>query len=105
MPPSAAGGPVTTGIANLPNQRHKIVSRKGASYNLMVVECEASGEKAEDSPIMTGESGLGKTTFINTLFTTLMRDYKRPEHRFAKQLDRTVQIDVVRADIEEKGFN
>ncbi|KAI8835479.1 hypothetical protein CcCBS67573_g01270 [Chytriomyces confervae] len=89
MAPPAAPGPVSVGIANLPNQRHKIVSRKGASYNIMVV----------------GESGLGKTTFINTLFSALMRDYKRPEQRFAKQLDRTVQIDVVRADIEEKGFN
>ncbi|KAI8833411.1 Septin-domain-containing protein [Chytriomyces cf. hyalinus JEL632] len=89
MAPPATTGPVSVGIANLPNQRHKIVSRKGASYNIMVV----------------GESGLGKTTFINTLFTALMRDYKRPEQRFAKQLDRTVQIDVVRADIEEKGFN
>ncbi|KAI9105687.1 Septin-domain-containing protein [Phlyctochytrium arcticum] len=77
------------GIANLPNQRHRIVSRKGANLTIMVV----------------GESGLGKTTFINTLFTTLLRDYKRPEHRFQKQLERTVQIDVVRAEIEEKGFN
>ncbi|KAJ3297383.1 hypothetical protein HK104_000554 [Borealophlyctis nickersoniae] len=77
------------GIANLPNQRHRIVSRKGANFTVMVV----------------GESGLGKTTFINTLFTTLLREYKKPEHRFQKQLERTVQIDVVRAEIEEKGFN
>ncbi|TPX72340.1 hypothetical protein SpCBS45565_g00410 [Spizellomyces sp. 'palustris'] len=77
------------GIANLPNQRHRIVSRKGANLTVMVV----------------GESGLGKTTFINTLFTTLLREYKKPEHRFQKQLERTVQIDVVRAEIEEKGFN
>ncbi|KAI9017371.1 Septin-domain-containing protein [Gaertneriomyces semiglobifer] len=84
MAPSAL-----VGIANLPNQRHRIVSRKGANFTMMVV----------------GESGLGKTTFVNTLFTTLMREYKRPEHRFQKQLERTVQIDVVRSDIEEKGFN
>ncbi|KAI8821707.1 Septin-domain-containing protein [Fimicolochytrium jonesii] len=77
------------GVANLPNQRHKIVSRKGANFTVMVL----------------GESGLGKTTFVNTLFTTLLREYKRPEHRFQKQLERTVQIDVVRAEIEEKGFN
>ncbi|KAJ3057509.1 hypothetical protein HK097_004030 [Rhizophlyctis rosea] len=77
------------GIANLPNQRHRIVSRKGANFTVMVV----------------GESGLGKTTFVNTLFTTLLREYKKPEHRFQKQLERTVQIDVVRAEIEEKGFN
>ncbi|KAI9362091.1 Septin-domain-containing protein [Zopfochytrium polystomum] len=79
----------TIGIANLPNQRHKIVSRKGTNLTIMVV----------------GESGLGKSTFINTLFTTLLREYKKPEHRFAKQMERTVQIDVVRAEIEEKGFN
>jgi septin family protein len=44
-----------------------------------------------------GESGLGKSTFINTLFTTLLREYKKPQQRFSKQLERTVQIDVVRA--------
>ncbi|KAI8585683.1 Septin-domain-containing protein [Geranomyces variabilis] len=86
MPAAAAS---TIGIANLPNQRHRIVSRKGANFTIMVL----------------GESGLGKTTYVNTLFTTLLRDYKRPEHRFQKQLERTVQIDVVRAEIEEKGFN
>ncbi|KAJ3416406.1 hypothetical protein HDV05_001974 [Chytridiales sp. JEL 0842] len=86
--PQPVAAPVV-GIANLPNQRHKIVSRKGANFTVMVV----------------GESGLGKSTFINTLFTTLLREYKKPEHRFAKQMERTVQIDVVRAEIEEKGFN
>ncbi|KAJ3220301.1 hypothetical protein HK099_004402 [Clydaea vesicula] len=76
------------GISNLPNQRHKIVSRKGTNFTIMVV----------------GESGLGKTTFVNTLFSSLIRDYKKPEHRIQKQMDHTVQIDVVRADIEENGF-
>ncbi|KAJ3128599.1 hypothetical protein HK098_004025 [Nowakowskiella sp. JEL0407] len=81
--------PNVIGIANLPNQKHKIVSRKGANFTMMVV----------------GESGLGKTTFINTLFTTLLREYKKPTERFQKQMERTVQIDVVRAEIEEKNFN
>ncbi|TPX37855.1 hypothetical protein SeMB42_g06835 [Synchytrium endobioticum] len=80
--------PNTIGISNLPNQRHKIVSRKGVNFSIMVV----------------GESGLGKTTFINTLFTTLVRDYKSQERRFQKQLERTVSIDVVRCEVEEKGF-
>ncbi|KAI8799873.1 Septin-domain-containing protein [Cladochytrium replicatum] len=87
--PGATTTPAQVGIANLPNQRHKLVSKKGTNFTVMVV----------------GESGLGKTTFINTLFTTLLREYKKPEDRFKKQLERTVQIDVVRADIEEKGFN
>lgn len=51
----------------------------------------------------TGESGLGKTTFINTLFTTTLREYKKPEQRHSEQLNRTVNIDLVRADIHEKG--
>ncbi|KAJ3165637.1 hypothetical protein HK101_000193 [Irineochytrium annulatum] len=85
MAPSAS----TIGIANLPNQKHRIVSRKGANFTVMVV----------------GESGLGKSTFINTLFATLLREYKKPEVRHSKQMERTVQIDVVRAEIEEKGFN
>ncbi|KAI9204223.1 Septin-domain-containing protein [Polychytrium aggregatum] len=89
MPAPAVAAPSHIGIANLPNQRHKIVSRKGARFTIMVL----------------GESGLGKTTFINTLFTTILKDYKKPEHRFAKQINNTVEIEITRAEIEEKGFN
>ncbi|KAJ3077483.1 hypothetical protein HDU99_001154 [Rhizoclosmatium hyalinum] len=96
---------VSVGIANLPNQRHKIVSRKGTNFTVMVVGACLYLPLSPRLTVASGESGLGKSTYINTLFTTLMREYKRPEHRFAKQLDRTVNIDVVRADIEEKGFN
>ncbi|KAI8911748.1 Septin-domain-containing protein [Gorgonomyces haynaldii] len=78
----------TIGIEHLPNQRHKIEARKGASFTLMVV----------------GESGLGKTTFINTLFATTMKEYRQPPQRTDK-MQRTVTIDMVRADVEEKGFN
>ena len=88
------------GIANLPNQRHRIVSRKGANFTVMVVGMYPFYHCTSRTTRLTwptGESGLGKTTFINTLFTTLLREYKKPEHRFQKQLERTVQIDVVRA--------
>jgi septin family protein len=40
------------GLPNLPNQRYRLMTKRGCSYNLMLV----------------GQSGLGKTTFINTLF-------------------------------------
>ena len=42
------------GFNNLPNQIHRRYVKNGFQFTLMVV----------------GESGLGKTTFINTLFNT-----------------------------------
>ncbi|ORY03964.1 putative CDC12-septin [Basidiobolus meristosporus CBS 931.73] len=77
------------GIAHLPNQRHKIVTRQGSKFTLMVV----------------GESGLGKTTFVNTLFTTTIKDYKSQAQRHAHQADKTVDITVTKAELEEKMFN
>ncbi|GAA5801995.1 putative septin [Helicostylum pulchrum] len=76
------------GIAHLPNQKHKIISKKGAHYTLMVC----------------GESGLGKTTFINTLFSTTIKNFKSPEKRHNKQLDKTVEIEITKAELEEKLF-
>ncbi|KAH6579640.1 hypothetical protein BASA60_003210 [Batrachochytrium salamandrivorans] len=87
--PAMAAPPSLIGIANLANQRHKIVSRKGTNFTLMVV----------------GESGLGKTTFVNTLFSTVLKEARPLHERHSHQLDRTISIDVVRADVEEKGFN
>ncbi|KAG2176455.1 hypothetical protein INT43_005695 [Umbelopsis isabellina] len=69
------------GIANLPNQRHKIVAKLGSNFTIMVC----------------GESGLGKTTFINTLFTTSIKDHKNPVRRHQKQLDKTVEIEITKA--------
>ncbi|CCK68863.1 septin CDC12 KNAG_0B04280 [Huiozyma naganishii CBS 8797] len=76
------------GIANLPNQRYKIVSEQGGVLNLMVC----------------GESGLGKTTFINTLFQTTLK-HADPQRRRELPIRRTVEIDVTRAVLEEKSFN
>ncbi len=72
--------PSVIGISTLPNQKHKITSRKGASFTLMVV----------------GESGSGKSTFINTLFSTLIKDHKNLTERFKKQIQKTVEIEVSR---------
>lgn len=82
--------PEPVGIANLPNQRYKIVSNRGATFTLMVA----------------GESGLGKTTFINTLFQTALKDHADPETRHNKftSAHQTVDISIVRAMLEEKNF-
>ncbi|KAG1151435.1 hypothetical protein G6F37_001752 [Rhizopus arrhizus] len=86
---STIGLPSTgIGIAHLPNQKHRIVSKKGTQFTLMVC----------------GESGLGKSTFINTLFATTIKNYKIPEKRHAKQLDKTVDIEITKAELEEKMF-
>ena len=41
----------SVGIANLPNQLHRIVSKRGLDYNILLL----------------GSSGLGKATFLNCL--------------------------------------
>ncbi|KAG0206576.1 hypothetical protein BGX28_002012 [Mortierella sp. GBA30] len=87
MSPSQVGAGI--GIANLPNQRHKIVAKRGANFTLMVC----------------GESGLGKTTFINTLFTTTIKTPKNYKRRFNKSAEKTVEIEIIRAELEEKQFN
>ncbi|KAI9489737.1 Septin-domain-containing protein [Zychaea mexicana] len=77
------------GVAHLPNQRHKIVTNRGCNFTVMVC----------------GESGVGKTTFVNTLFTTSIKEYKNPAKRHEKQLDRTVEIEITKAELEEQMFN
>ncbi|KAF9132976.1 hypothetical protein BG015_003636 [Linnemannia schmuckeri] len=76
------------GIANLPNQRHAIASKKGSNYTIL----------------LCGESGLGKTTFINTLFTTTIKTPKTYKRRFNNTAEKTVEIEIIRAELEEKQF-
>ncbi|QPG76325.1 Cell division control protein 12 [Brettanomyces nanus] len=76
------------GITNLPNQRYKIVSKEGAAFTIM----------------LAGESGLGKTTFINTLFQTVLAPHQDNRNRFNKPVKKTVEINIVRAELEEKNF-
>ncbi|KAB5572467.1 septin [Coniochaeta sp. 2T2.1] len=75
------------GFANLPNQWHRKSVRKGFNFNVMVV----------------GESGLGKSTLVNTLFNTSLYP---PKERKGPSLDiipKTVTIQSISADIEEHG--
>jgi hypothetical protein len=45
-----------------------------------------------------GESGLGKTTFINTLFTTTIKAPKTYKRRFNNSTtEKTVEIEIIRA--------
>jgi len=74
------------GFANLPNQVHRKSVKKGFEFTLMVA----------------GESGLGKSTLINSLFLTdLYPDRLIPTA--ADRINRTVQIDSSTVEIEERG--
>ena len=75
------------GIANLPNQRYKIVSEEGGVFTVM----------------LCGESGLGKTTFINTLFQTTLKHPDGQQARY-QPIKKTVEIEITRAILEEKNF-
>ncbi|XP_078741593.1 septin-2-like [Lampetra fluviatilis] len=74
------------GFANLPNQVHRKSVKKGFEFTLMVV----------------GESGLGKSTLINSLFLTDLYP-ERVVPGAAERLNRTVAIEATTVDIEERG--
>ena len=66
------------GFANLPNQVYRRAVKKGFEFTLMVV----------------GESGLGKSTLINSMFLAdiYSPEYPGPSHRIKK----TVQVSAAR---------
>ncbi|KAM0787955.1 hypothetical protein ACM66B_006159 [Microbotryomycetes sp. NB124-2] len=74
------------GFANLPNQVQRKSVRKGFQFTMMVV----------------GESGLGKSTLINTLFNTSLYA-KKAVLQPAQERSKTVAIESITADIEENG--
>lgn len=76
------------GFANLPNQVYRKAVKKGFEFTLMVV----------------GESGLGKSTLINSLFLTEIynsNDYPGPTQRLKK----TVAVETTRVMLKENGVN
>ena len=75
------------GFANLPNQVYRKAVKKGFEFTLMVV----------------GESGLGKSTLINSMFLTdiYSNEYPGPSQRLKK----TVAIDTQKVLLKEKGVN
>ncbi|XP_015772331.1 PREDICTED: septin-1-like, partial [Acropora digitifera] len=79
--------PGYVGFANLPNQVHRKSVKRGFEFTLMVV----------------GESGLGKSTLVDSLFLTDLYD----ETEIPKAVDRihqTVEIETNTVEIEEKGI-
>ena len=62
------------GFANLPNQVHRKSVRKGFHFTAMVVGMSSlfSHPLSTHSRCLIGESGLGKSTLINTLFNTTL---------------------------------
>ncbi|XP_035034102.1 septin 4a [Hippoglossus stenolepis] len=75
------------GFATLPNQVHRKTVKKGFTFTLMVA----------------GESGLGKSTLINSLFLTdLYKDRKVPNAE--ERISQTVDIIKHTVSIEEKGI-
>ncbi|XP_018095620.1 septin 5 S homeolog isoform X3 [Xenopus laevis] len=74
------------GFATLPNQVHRKSVKKGFDFTLMVA----------------GESGLGKSTLVNSLFLTdLYKDRKLLNAE--ERISQTVEILKHTVDIEEKG--
>ncbi|KAI8811053.1 Septin-domain-containing protein [Cladochytrium replicatum] len=74
------------GFHSLPNQVHRKSIKKGFQFTLMVV----------------GESGLGKSTLVNTLFNTSLYPNKEAKEPTA-ETPKTVEIQTISADIEENG--
>lgn len=78
--------PGYVGFANLPNQVHRKSVKKGFEFTLMVV----------------GESGLGKSTLVNSLFLTdLYPERQLPDA--SGKVKQTVALDASTVEIEERG--
>ncbi|XP_046914284.1 septin 7-like protein pnut isoform X3 [Dermatophagoides farinae] len=75
------------GFSHLPNQIHRKTIKKGFEFTLMVV----------------GESGLGKSTLVNSMFLTdiYSPEYPGPSKRAAK----TVEVEQTRVSLKEKSVN
>lgn len=77
------------GFANLPNQVYRKSVKKGFEFNLMVI----------------GESGLGKSTFINSLFLTELYNPADFPGTFERRNKKTTFVDATTVQLNEKGVS
>lgn len=77
---------IYVGFANLPNQVHRKSVKRGFEFTLMVV----------------GESGLGKSTLVDSLFLTSLYS-EREILSSVNRIKRTVSVSQSTVEIEEKG--
>ncbi|XP_061658514.1 septin-5-like isoform X18 [Syngnathoides biaculeatus] len=98
------------GFAGLPSQVHRKAVKKGFTFTLMVAgqpphataTAATRGRIRNDASESAGESGLGKSTLIDSLFLTdLYKDRKIPDAE--ERIGRTVSTLKRTVSIEEKG--
>jgi septin family protein len=77
---------IYVGFANLPNQVHRKSVKRGFEFTLMVI----------------GESGLGKSTLVDSLFLTSLYS-EREILSSVNRIKRTVSVTQSTVEIEEKG--
>jgi septin 7 len=76
------------GFANLPNQVYRKAVKRGFEFNLMVI----------------GESGLGKSTFINSLFLAELYNAAEYPGTFDRR-KKTTSVESTQVMLTEKGVN
>lgn len=113
------------GIANLPNQVGSTETGSGKPFHRLLrilaaqnccknrcplhhhgcwyVHCNTWHTLCTENREL-GESGLGKTTLINTLFSTELSPNKDYRRRHVKQLDKLTEVEIIKAELEEKSF-
>jgi len=77
---------IYVGFANLPNQVHRKSVKRGFEFTLMVI----------------GESGLGKSTLVDSLFLTTLYSERQVPNAI-ERIKRTVSLTTSTVEIEEKG--
>ncbi|CAD5205443.1 unnamed protein product [Bursaphelenchus okinawaensis] len=77
------------GFSNFPNQVFRRCLKNGFDFTLMVV----------------GKSGLGKSTFVNSLFTAEINEPQTAQAAAHQKIEKTVKVNAKTLALEEDGVN